>query len=163
MEQANYPMIVEPLGAEDGGGYLAWVPALPGCISDGETPEEAVCNLQDAIAAWIDEAQATGRASRHPAHASQSLGPQIGAAMPRRSSRYFGPQQQQALLDPVRECRHACITGLTAAPVPGPHYLAIKRLMVAMDDLAKIADDQTLFHASCTQRPEQTRLVAHPR
>lgn len=61
MEQANYPMIVEPLPPEDGGGYLASVPDLPGCMSDGETPEEAVRNVQDAIAAWIEEAKAIGR------------------------------------------------------------------------------------------------------
>ena len=61
MEQALYPMIVEPLSPEDGGGYLATVPDLPGCMSDGETPEEAVRNVRDAIAAWIEEARATGR------------------------------------------------------------------------------------------------------
>lgn len=61
MEYAPYPLIVEPMTAEDGGGFLASVPDLPGCMSDGETPEEAVRNVQDAIAAWIEEAAATGR------------------------------------------------------------------------------------------------------
>ena len=61
MQSIDYPMIVEPLSAEDGGGYLASVPDLPGCSSDGETPEEAVRNLRDAIVAWIEEARATGR------------------------------------------------------------------------------------------------------
>lgn len=61
MERADYPLIVEPLSREDGGGYIALVPDLPGCASDGETPEAAVRNVQDAIAAWIEEARATGR------------------------------------------------------------------------------------------------------
>lgn len=34
-------MFVQQLPAEDGGGFVATVPDLPGCISDGETPEEA--------------------------------------------------------------------------------------------------------------------------
>ena len=33
---------------------------LPGCMSDGETPEEAVINVQDAIATWIGMAGRMG-------------------------------------------------------------------------------------------------------
>jgi antitoxin HicB len=57
---AAYPIVVEPLSAEDGGGFVARVPDLPGCMSDGETPEEAVHNVQDAIAAWIEAAADLG-------------------------------------------------------------------------------------------------------
>jgi len=70
----DYPVLIEPLAAEDGGGYLAIVPDLPGCMSDGETRELAARNVADAIKAWIDEARALGRVipgpSRHlmPAH-----------------------------------------------------------------------------------------------
>jgi antitoxin HicB len=32
------------------------VPDLPGCMSDGETPEEALKNAQDAISSWIEAA-----------------------------------------------------------------------------------------------------------
>ncbi len=45
----DYAIRIEKLSAEDGGGYLATVPDLPGCMSDGETPEEALNNIQDAI------------------------------------------------------------------------------------------------------------------
>jgi hypothetical protein len=31
----DYPIIIRPLTAEDGGGYLAEVPDLPGCMRDG--------------------------------------------------------------------------------------------------------------------------------
>jgi predicted RNase H-like HicB family nuclease len=61
MASADYPLIVVPLPAADGGGWLAQVPDLPGCMSDGETPEEAVRNLRDAIAEWIDAARRMGR------------------------------------------------------------------------------------------------------
>jgi predicted RNase H-like HicB family nuclease len=35
------------------GGYVAEVLELPGCISDGDTPEEAYRNLQEAMEGWI--------------------------------------------------------------------------------------------------------------
>jgi hypothetical protein len=38
----EYSIRIERLADGDGGGYLAIVPDLPGCISDGETPEEAL-------------------------------------------------------------------------------------------------------------------------
>lgn len=42
------------------GGWVAEVPSLPGCISQGETFEEALDNVRDAIEVWIDGAQSTG-------------------------------------------------------------------------------------------------------
>lgn len=38
------------------GGYWAEVPALPGCITEGDTMEEVMANLQDAIAGWLEVA-----------------------------------------------------------------------------------------------------------
>lgn len=45
----RYAVVVEPLSEPDGGGFVAFVPDLPGCMSDGETPEEALANGRDAI------------------------------------------------------------------------------------------------------------------
>lgn len=65
----QYAVLIEPLSPEDGGGFLATVPDLPGCISDGETQQEALQNVQEAIAEWIDAAVELGReipaATRH--------------------------------------------------------------------------------------------------
>jgi predicted RNase H-like HicB family nuclease len=52
----EYAVYIERLAESDGGGYLATVPDLPGCMSDGETPEEALKNVQEAIASWIEAA-----------------------------------------------------------------------------------------------------------
>ena len=46
----KYTAIFEP--AEEG-GYLVRVPALPGCISEGDTFEEAKKMVQDAIKGYI--------------------------------------------------------------------------------------------------------------
>ncbi len=66
MSHPDYLVLIEPLAPEDGGGYLATVPDLPGCMSDGETRELAARHVGDAIAAWIDEARALGRAVPSP-------------------------------------------------------------------------------------------------
>jgi antitoxin HicB len=50
-------VLIERLVESDGGGYLAAVPDLPGCMSDGETPEEALKNVLEAITAWIEAAK----------------------------------------------------------------------------------------------------------
>jgi antitoxin HicB len=66
MSSLQYAIVVEPLPPEDGDGFIATVPDLPGCMSDGATPEEAVTNVQDAIAAWIEAAQDLGHAVPKP-------------------------------------------------------------------------------------------------
>ncbi|KAI9135356.1 type II toxin-antitoxin system HicB family antitoxin [Acaryochloris sp. CCMEE 5410] len=38
------------------GGYWAEVPALPGCITEGDTKDEVINNLKDAIEGWLDVA-----------------------------------------------------------------------------------------------------------
>jgi predicted RNase H-like HicB family nuclease len=43
------------------GGYWAEVPALPGCVSQGETMDELLANMREAIQAWLDAgSSATG-------------------------------------------------------------------------------------------------------
>jgi len=39
--------------AAEEGGYWAEVPALPGCVTQGETLDEVVENLNDAIEGWL--------------------------------------------------------------------------------------------------------------
>jgi len=41
-------------------GFIAVAPDLPGCSAFGDTRQEAVAELQDAIAAWIEAASAAG-------------------------------------------------------------------------------------------------------
>lgn len=49
----KYPFIVRPLSKDEGGGYLVEFPDVPGVISDGETPEEAIRNGRDALKAAL--------------------------------------------------------------------------------------------------------------
>jgi predicted RNase H-like HicB family nuclease len=58
MSQVEYTVILEP--NQDEPGYTATVPALPGCISAGDTLEEALENARDAIELWIRMARNKG-------------------------------------------------------------------------------------------------------
>jgi predicted RNase H-like HicB family nuclease len=46
-----FKVLFEP---SDEGGYTAHVPALPGCISEGDTLEEARHNIRDAIELYLE-------------------------------------------------------------------------------------------------------------
>jgi predicted RNase H-like HicB family nuclease len=43
------------LHREEVGGYSVEVPALPGCFSEGDTLEEALANIKEAIECYLDE------------------------------------------------------------------------------------------------------------
>ena len=47
-----YTVILEP--DEEGRGYTGRVPALPGCVTEGRTREEALENAREAIAGFIE-------------------------------------------------------------------------------------------------------------
>ncbi len=57
----QYPFELRPLTPDEGGGWLISFPDLPGCMSDGESPEEAMQNGRDALTAWLKAAQESGR------------------------------------------------------------------------------------------------------
>jgi predicted RNase H-like HicB family nuclease len=44
-------VVLEP---SEEGGFTAYVPSLPGCISEGETVEDTLANIQEAIALYLE-------------------------------------------------------------------------------------------------------------
>ncbi|MBW4550662.1 MAG: type II toxin-antitoxin system HicB family antitoxin [Aphanocapsa sp. GSE-SYN-MK-11-07L] len=53
----KYRVIIEP---DEDGIYVVEVPALPGCISQGQTRTEAIENIKEAIAAYLESLEAHG-------------------------------------------------------------------------------------------------------
>lgn len=47
-----YPVIVFPLSEDEGGGWMAKIPDLPGCVGDGETEAEAMADVRSAARCW---------------------------------------------------------------------------------------------------------------
>ena len=62
----DYPFQVRPLTPEEGGGYLIECPELPGCMSDGETVEQAIVNGVDAMPGWTLAMRADGHPIPQP-------------------------------------------------------------------------------------------------
>ncbi len=44
-------VVLEP---SEEGGYTVYVPSLPGCISEGDTREEAIRNIKEAIELYLE-------------------------------------------------------------------------------------------------------------
>jgi predicted RNase H-like HicB family nuclease len=45
-------VVLEP---SDEGGFTVYVPSLPGCISEGDTLEEALANIREAVELYLEE------------------------------------------------------------------------------------------------------------
>ncbi|HYG30650.1 MAG TPA: type II toxin-antitoxin system HicB family antitoxin [Allosphingosinicella sp.] len=70
MKPQDYEVVIRPLAEGEGGGYLAAVPELGGCKSDGATPQEALDNVYDAIECWMEAAREMGRPFPEPKRAA---------------------------------------------------------------------------------------------
>jgi predicted RNase H-like HicB family nuclease len=55
--RAEFPVVLTP---EPEGGFVVECPVIPGCISQGETREEALANIRDAIEVCLANQQDEG-------------------------------------------------------------------------------------------------------
>lgn len=53
----KYRVLIEP---DEDGVYVAEVPSLPGCVSQGKTRQEALDNVKDAIEAYLESLRMSG-------------------------------------------------------------------------------------------------------
>lgn len=74
MSNLEYPVTIRPLSKEEGGGYLAEFPDLPGCIADGESVEEALHQAEDALKSWLASSKEFGDEIPRPSVASNYSG-----------------------------------------------------------------------------------------
>lgn len=74
MNIPKYPFTIRELTPEEGGGFLIEFPDLPGCMSDGETVEEAIANGFDAVQCWIAAAKEKNRNVPQPGDTENQSG-----------------------------------------------------------------------------------------
>jgi antitoxin HicB len=70
----TYPFTIRILTADEGGGYLIEYPDLPGCMSDGDSPEQAVANGRDAVLSYLRSCKQHGDPIPAPGCAASSSG-----------------------------------------------------------------------------------------
>jgi predicted RNase H-like HicB family nuclease len=58
----KFQVVLEP---SDEGGYTVYVPALPGCISEGDTVDEAMRNIREAIELYLEPVEDDFVAGEH--------------------------------------------------------------------------------------------------
>jgi antitoxin HicB len=85
------------LSPDETGGYVASIHEFPGCIAEGDTPQEAIQNLDAAAASWVAVALANGYGIREPVAFSGFSG-KIALRIPR------GLHKQAAELAELEEC-----------------------------------------------------------
>ena len=56
----RFKVVLEP---SDEGGFTVYVPALPGCLSQGKTREEAIANIKEAIEGWLEVMESRSQTS----------------------------------------------------------------------------------------------------
>ena len=61
-----YSIVLTPLSADDGGGWLAEIPLLKGCITDGDSQAEALEMIEDAKRGWLEVALENGEKIPEP-------------------------------------------------------------------------------------------------
>ena len=112
----RYRVLIEQ---DEDGVYVAEVPALPGCISQGRTRAEAVNNVKEAIAAYLESLKAHGEPvprSRLAVVEFALLGPrgrvsgQLGQWFDLRREPVHGAFDRQTVTPKVM---HACMTYMT--------------------------------------------------
>lgn len=54
----NYPMVIYPC---EEGGFVAEIPALKGCLAQGETLEDTLQELMIVRELWLEKAQKSGQ------------------------------------------------------------------------------------------------------
>lgn len=57
-DAAAYEILLTPLSEQDGGGFFARIPALSGCVGDGDTELEAINDVRNAAFEWMATAVA---------------------------------------------------------------------------------------------------------
>lgn len=51
MKDYHYKVVIEP---QEEGGFTAYIPSLPGCVTEGETYEEVVSNIKEALELYLE-------------------------------------------------------------------------------------------------------------
>ena len=139
----KYVILVAPLPEEDGGGYIARVPDLPGCFGDGDTREAAISDAALAIEEWAEEYSKMGRSVPKPGSAAEEYKKKRN-------------EELRFLTDCVEKLRSSEkeLEGLD------DRIAAVEKELGYLADLVENSDGWTRFHVimKTTERPDTELL-----
>ncbi len=78
----NLPYKIEIVPSPEG-GYAAKIVELPGCISQGQTLEEVIANIEDAKVCWLEVALDEGTPIPEPILSSEDYSGKLVVRMPK--------------------------------------------------------------------------------
>jgi len=87
-------------GTDGSIGYIAWHPDLPGCMSDGDTPQEAIENLAEARGLYIESLLEDGLPVPEPQPFATHV---IYQSIPANRVEMLNPSTSQPELGPIRQ------------------------------------------------------------
>lgn len=91
----GYSVKISRLSEEDGCGWVAEVPELEGCKSDGETLQEAFDNLKDAVEGWLEIAKEDNKPIPEPQlYVHQKYSGKFTLRVPRSLHRFLSKQAE---------------------------------------------------------------------
>jgi len=132
---ASYPIVLRPLHEDEGGGWLAEIPDLPGCISDGETPEEAVHNVLEAQKAWLAVARERGRDIPEPTQMSEDYSGKFTLRLPKSLHRQLSLRAQMEGVSLNQLILHLISYGLGLSVArPSPRSVAKQVLLESLQE-----------------------------
>lgn len=94
MTESEYRFTIRPLAEGEGTGYLIEYPDLPGCMSDGETIEEAIANGADAKQAWLTTVIEDGLPVPPPTHPDAAYSGKWQIRVPRSLHRHLAERAE---------------------------------------------------------------------
>ena len=107
----EYPVVLRPIGPDDGGGWIAIVPDLPGCMTDGASAYDALKNVNGAIEEWKQAAKELGRSVPRP---DASLGSTLEQEVPDHIRRQAEAYARQMSSDPSGQFDPAAVHAIIA-------------------------------------------------
>lgn len=91
----GYSVRLSKLSEDDGGGWIAFVPELQGCLADGESPDEAYTNLKEVVSLWLEVAEEAGKKIPPPeSYQEAQYSGKIVLRMPRNLRRILAEQAE---------------------------------------------------------------------
>jgi antitoxin HicB len=108
----DYSVLLRPLSEDDGGGWIAIVPDLPGCYSDGPTAMEALESVGSAIRAWIATAEKYGKTVPKPDDFIDEAFPEMIPPEIKRQAEIIARQMQD--LQPGQHPDHSLLSAIYA-------------------------------------------------